>query len=102
MTKRNHSILTLQVATVLLGLLFAVLPLHAADSVHIEAAPDARPVIHPDIMNGLVTSDYPAVGVILEGPLVERGDDAGHRSTCRTDTLEVWSRKARCESHQEQ
>ena len=37
-SKTNPLELTLQVATVLVGLLFAVLPLHAEDSVHIEAA----------------------------------------------------------------
>ena len=71
MTRRTHSELTFIVATVLVGLLFAVLPLHAADSVHIEAAADEQPAFTPDIMNGLITSDYPTVGVILEGPSMD-------------------------------
>jgi hypothetical protein len=67
-TRRTGSELTLIVATVLVGLLFPALPLYAAESVHVEAVAEQRPAISPEIMNGLITSDYPTVGVIMEGP----------------------------------
>ena len=68
---RMNTMLIVQVVMVFVGLLFVVLPLHAQGSVHLQAKQEDRPEIHPDIMNGLVTSDYPAVGVILQGPSKE-------------------------------
>jgi len=47
--------------------LLLVLPLYADDTVQIVQDPQESPAFPPDIINGLITSDYPTVGVILEG-----------------------------------